>query len=93
MALVPHDGVPGTTRPPVVPVATGPADDGSGALERVVWSRTTDLGTVFLDGKVPARKFVREQVREVAWTDAAGNKHIRATKPEQDVLLISLDKY
>jgi hypothetical protein len=94
MALVPRDGVPGTVpRPPVAPVAKGPAEDGPGALERVVWSRTTDLGTVLVDGKVPARKIVREQVREVTWTDAAGQRHLRATRPEQDVLLISLDRY
>ena len=93
MALVPHGGVPRIVRPPVAPVVKGPVDDGPGALERVVWSRTTDLGTVFLDGKVPARKIVREQVREVTWTDAAGNRHIRATTPEKDVLLISLDSY
>ena len=45
LALVPHGGVPGIVRPPVAPLVKGLVDDGPGALERVVWSRTTDLGT------------------------------------------------
>jgi hypothetical protein len=86
-------GTAPTSHPPPGPVATTAPGEPTGTLEQVVWSRTQDLGTVFLDDQTPARKIVREQVREVTWTDAAGTRHIQATRPQQDVLLISLDRY
>lgn len=92
LALVPRGTVP-TPHPHSGPVASTAPDEPTGALEQVVWSRTTDLGTVLLEDQRPARKIVREQVREVTWTDAAGTRHIQAMKPQRDVLLISLDTY
>lgn len=95
LTLIPRN-TPATSAPPVMPIAktdSPPVEEPQGALEQVVWSRTTDLGTVFIDGQTPARRILRERVREVTWTDPAGTRHLKASKPEQDVLLISLDTY
>lgn len=65
----------------------------TGTMEQLVWSQTTDDGIVFLDGHTPARKLVRQRVREMRWTDPNGVRHIQSLTPETDVMLISLDKY
>ena len=86
LAILPH---PRPAHDAPAPVAQANV----GTLEQVVWSRTIDAGTVLLDGQTPARKLVREQIREVHWTDPAGGRHIRSSTPRRDVLLISLDTY
>jgi len=87
VVVFPHRPTPHETPGPVA------SAEPQATLEQVVWSRTIDAGTVFLDDNTPARKVVREQVREVRWTDATGARHVQATVPQRDVMLISLDKY
>ena len=86
LAIFPRHSTPHENAGPV-------ASAGESTIEQVVWSRTIDQGTVLLDDQTPARKVVREQIRELRWTDAAGGRHVQTLTPHRDVMLISLDKY
>ncbi|HZZ43770.1 MAG TPA: hypothetical protein VFE58_12600 [Tepidisphaeraceae bacterium] len=85
-AFFPRHTMPRSAVHPVVTAAEG-------TIEQVVWSRTLDGGTVFLDGGIPAHKIIRQQLHEMSWTDSTGAKHIRSVTPQTDIMLISLDKY
>ena len=74
---------------PVVPVA-----DYRFALDDVtLLSQTRDTGTVLLDGRTPARRIVRNELKQVRWVDPDNNVSFERIEPHQDVMLIEMDTY
>jgi hypothetical protein len=80
---------PGRGGTPVVPVADYRFD-----LDDVtLLSRTRDGGTVLLDGRTPARRIVRDELRQVRWVDPAHDATVEQIVPHRDVMLIEMDTY
>jgi hypothetical protein len=78
-------------------VATQPSEATTGDdsdIERTVFWRTLDEGTVFIDPNTPARKLRRQQVEEVSWTDRqSGERRASYSVPQEEVMLVAYDKY
>ena len=63
-------------------------------IERTVFWRTLDEGTVFIDPNTPARQLRRQQVEEVSWTDRqSGERRASYSVPQEEVMLVAYDKY
>lgn len=56
------------------------------------WSETVDAGTVFVDPETPARMLKRVQYEKAEWKDAAGKWQSAVTSPNEDVILVDLQK-
>src|SRR5437667_5761476 len=54
--------------PPPTVTQTQLADDDDEPIERTLYWRETDEGTVYIDDDTPARKIRRQQVEQVTWT-------------------------
>jgi hypothetical protein len=74
---------------PVVPVAHYNLD-----LDDVtLTTQTRDGGTVLLDGRTPARRIVRNELKQVRWVDAEQNVSFEKIEPRQTIMLIEMDTY
>lgn len=56
------------------------------------WSETVDAGTVLVDPETPARMLKRTRYEKAEWRDAAGQWQSVVTKPDEDVILVDLQK-
>jgi hypothetical protein len=63
-------------------------------MERTLFWRTLDEGTVFLDDDTPARQLRRQQVEEVTWKDpASGEQRTSYSIPQEEVMFVAYNKY
>ena len=83
----------GVTPTKLVSTQPAPADENS-PLERTVFWRTLDEGTVYIDDDTPARQLRRQQVEEIAWTDKrSGERKTTYSVPQEEVMFVAYDKY
>ena len=74
---------------PVVPVAHYNLD-----LDDVTLStQTRDGGTVLLDGRTPARRIYRNELKQVRWVDSEQNVSFEKIEPRETIMLIEMDTY
>lgn len=74
---------------PVVPVAHYQLD-----LDDVTLStQTRDGGTVLLDGRTPARRIYRNELKQVRWVDPEHDVSFEKIEPRQTIMLIEMDTY
>ena len=77
------------TAAPAVPAAQYHFD-----LDAVTLStQTRDAGTVLLDGRTPARKIVRNELKQVRWVDPEHDVSVERIEPRQTIMLIEMDTY
>ena len=80
---------PASPSGPVVPVAQYRFD-----LDDVTLStQTRDDGTVLLDGRTPARRIVRNELKQVRWVDPEHDVSFEKIEPRQTIMLIEMDTY
>jgi len=78
-------------RPGVIPVAQSPYHFD---LDDVTLStKTRDGGTVLLDGRTPARRIYRDELKQVRWVDASHDATFEKIEPRQTIMLIEMDTY
>jgi hypothetical protein len=74
---------------PVVPVADYQFD-----LDDVtLCTQTRDGGTVLLDGRTPARRIVRDELKQSRWVDPRRDATFEKIEPRQNIMLIEMDTY
>ena len=77
------------TGAPIVPVADYQFD-----LDDVtLCTQTRDGGTVLLDGRTPARRIFRNELRQSRWVDPRRDASFEKIEPRQDIMLIEMDTY
>jgi hypothetical protein len=90
---------PGT---PGAPGATQVASHDAGAAgkgtdlemdELTLLSQTRDGGTVVLDGRTPARRLIRRELKQERWVDPRTGASLEIIEPRQDVMFIQLETY
>jgi hypothetical protein len=87
--VAPH--APGRSVKPPVQLAS---DDTPDPIERTVYYRTVDDGTVFLDDQTPARQLRRQEVEQVTWLDRrTGRTSVTEMVPKEDVMLVAYNKH
>ena len=70
------------------------ADDTPDPIDRTVYYRTVDDGTVFLDENTPARQLRRQQVEQVTWRDRrTGKTSVTEMIPKEDVTVVAYEKH
>ena len=75
-------------------IAVNPiVDESPRPIERTVYYRTVDDGTVYLDDDTPARQMRRQQVEQVTWLDKKTGQTSRTESiPKEDVMLVAYNK-
>jgi hypothetical protein len=74
---------------PVIPVAHYQLD-----LDDVTLStQTRDDGTVLLEGRTPARRIVRNELKQIRWVDPEHDVSFEKIEPRQTIMLIEMDTY
>lgn len=74
---------------PVVPVADYQFD-----LDDVtLCTQTRDGGTVLLDGRTPARRIVRDELKQSRWVDPRRDATFEKIEPRRNIMLIEMDTY
>jgi hypothetical protein len=89
---------PGATSPDHLQVAsTGdPVSSNGSDLEMdelTLCSQTRDGGTVVLDGRTPARRLIRRELKQERWVDPKTGASLEIIEPRQDVMFIQLETY
>jgi hypothetical protein len=85
---------PYAINPPPAVVPTPVIDDDDEPIERTLYWRETDEGTVYIDDDTPARKIRRQQVEQVTWTDQeSGEPRTSYSVPQEEVVLVAYNKY
>lgn len=85
-----HAAPPDRPPAPVIPVAAQYNFD----LDAVTLStQTRDAGTVLLDGRTPARKIVRNELKQIRWVDPERDVSVERIEPRQTIMLIEMDTY
>jgi len=70
------------------------ADDTPDPIDRTVFYRTVDDGTVFIDENTPARQLRRQQVEQVTWRDRrTGKTSVTEMVPKEDVMVVAYEKH
>ena len=69
-------------------------DDKPQPVERTLFDRTVDDGTVFLEDDMPARQLRRQRVEQVTWLDKkTGRTSMTESVPQEDIMLVAYDKH
>jgi hypothetical protein len=85
----PRSGTGSDPIAPIVPVAHYNFD-----LDDVtLCTQTRDGGTVLLDGRTPARKIYRNELKQVRWVDPTHDATFEKIEPRQTIMLIEMDTY
>ena len=56
-------------------------------------TKTRDGGTVLLDGRTPARRIFRDELRQSRWVDPRHDASVEQIEPSRNVMLIEMDTY
>ena len=86
-----HAAPPERPVAPVVPVASAQYHFDLDAV--TLSTQTRDAGTVLLDGRTPARKIVRNELKQVRWVDPERHVSFERIEPRQTIMLIEMDTY
>jgi hypothetical protein len=80
--------------PPTPTAVAAQSPDDDDPVERTLYWRETDEGTVYIDDDTPARKIRRQQVEQVTWTDQeSGEPRTSYSVPQEEVVLVAYNKY
>ena len=56
-------------------------------------TKTRDGGTVLLDGRTPARRIFRDELRQSRWVDPRHDASVEQIEPSRNIMLIEMDTY
>ena len=97
----PHDARPSAAKTSNRPATSGANDDptliastapSNEPIERALWWRTVDQGTVYIDD-TPMRQLLRQQVEELKYRAPDGTESVQVNVPRQEVMLVAYNKY
>jgi hypothetical protein len=89
--LASHDA--GATHHTHVTLAPAPADYHFDLDDVTLSTQTRDGGTVLLDGRTPARRIYRDELKEVRWVDPTHDASFEQIEPRRNIMLIEMDTY
>jgi hypothetical protein len=78
---------------PTHAIAPAPADYHFDLDDVTLSTRTRDGGTVLLDGRTPARRIYRDELKQVRWVDPKHDASFEQIEPRRNVMLIEMDTY
>jgi hypothetical protein len=76
---------------PTLVASTAPAPSEE-PIERAMWWRTIDQGTVYIDD-TPMRQLLRQQVEELKYRGPDGTESVQVNVPREEVMLVVYNKY
>jgi hypothetical protein len=83
----------GIATTPAHAIAPTPADYHFDLDDVTLSTRTRDGGTVLLDGRTPARRIYRDELKEVRWVDPKHDASFEQIEPRRNIMLIEMDTY
>jgi hypothetical protein len=74
-------------------LAPAPADYHFDLDDVTLSTQTRDGGTVLLDGRTPARRIYRDELKQLRWVDPTHDASFEQIEPRRNIMLIEMDTY